>query len=133
MTKHLSTLSILHYIYGAFVAVMGIVLPFIFIGLGAFLSSDFVLEQAQEPPPPFVAAMFRWMGWVMLAVFLGWGALIALSGRWIARRKNRTASLVIAALCLLSFPLGTALGIFTFVVLLNEEVRQAYEAAVARA
>lgn len=127
MVRNLSTLSILHYVYGALTCLVGVcMLVFIFIGL--LMQSDLV-QQERDAPPMFLGDLFQSIGWLLFAVVEIIGILIILSGRWIARRRNRTASLVLAGFCCLSFPLGTALGIFTFVVLLNEEVQRAYESA----
>ena len=127
MVKHLSTLSILHYVYGVFVCLAGVAALF-FMGLGMFLSSDLAMElTAEHPPPEFLGRALEAFGGVLFVVIEVWGVLIMLSGYWISRRSNRTASIVVAALCLLSFPLGTALGVFALVVLGNEEVRKHYE------
>jgi hypothetical protein len=126
MKQHLSTLSILHYVYGALVCLTGFAALFI-MGLGVFLSSDMVAQNADEAPPTWLGGMFQAFGAVLFAVIEIWGIFIILSGYWIAKLRNRTASIVAAALCLLSFPFGTALGVFTLVVLTNDEVKAEYE------
>lgn len=126
MKRHLSTLSILHYVYGAFVCLMGFV-ALIFIFLGTFLSSDFIAENSQgEPPPVWLGGFFQVFGWVLFVIIEAWGILTLLSGSWISKRKNRTGSQVVAAFNCLNIPFGIALGIFTFVVLNDEEVRVEY-------
>lgn len=128
MTRHLPTLSVLHYVYGVLTCVGGIAVLF-FVGLGLFLSSDALAQEGQEPPPEWLGGIFQGLGWVLFALIEAWGVLVILSGRWIAQRRNRTGSLVIAGLCCLNFPLGMALGIFAFIVLLNDEVQAAYAQA----
>lgn len=128
MTRHLPTLSVLHYVYGILTCVGGIAVLFL-VGLGLFLNSDVLADQGQEPPPEWLGGIFQGLGWVLFALIEAWGVLVILSGRWIAQRRNRTGSLVIAGLCCLNFPLGMALGIFAFVVLLNDEVQAAYAQA----
>lgn len=125
MVRNLNTLSILHYVYGALICLLGFGLLAI-VGLGSFLNSDFILERSQEPPPPELGQIFQIFGWVAFVIVEVWGILVISSGRWIAKGKNRIGSMVIAGFCCLSFPLGTALGIFTFVVLANEEVKRVY-------
>lgn len=126
MKRHLSTLSILHYVYGAFVCLMGFV-ALIFIFLGTFLSSDFIAENSQgEAPPEWLGGLFQVFGWVLFVFIEMWGILTLLSGSWINKRKNRTGSQVVAAFNCLNIPFGIALGIFTFVVLNDEEVRNEY-------
>lgn len=125
MVRNLNTLSILHYVYGGLICLIGFGL-LAMVGLGSFLNSDFILERSSEPPPPELGQIFQVFGWVAFAIVEVWGVLVISSGRWIAKGKNRIGSMVIAGFCCLSFPLGTALGIFTFVVLANEEVKRVY-------
>jgi hypothetical protein len=49
-----------------------------------------------------------------------------LSGRYISKRTNRLFSFIIAGINCMQFPLGTALGVFTFIVLTRENVKMAY-------
>ena len=63
------------------------------------------------------------------------GALLAaacvanmLSGVFLRQRKCRVFSLVVAGLDCLQIPFGTALGVFDFIVLLRDSVRQSYAA-----
>lgn len=125
MTRHLSTLSILHYVYGAFVCVGGC-FALIFIFLGSFLGSDFLASNSGEAPPEWLGGFFQVLGWVLFALIEAWGILTILSGTWIAKGKNRTGTLVVAGFNCLNIPFGIALGIFTFVVMMDEEVKQAY-------
>lgn len=127
MKRHISTLSFLHYIYGAFVCMGGFV-ALVFIGLGLFLSSDFIAQESGDPAPGFIGALFQTFGWVFFIAVEVWGLLNIASGYWISRRRNRTATQVIAAFNCLSIPLGLALGLFTFAVLGDEEVKQDYQA-----
>lgn len=125
MTKHLSTLSILHYVYGALVCMGGFVALFA-MGFGAFVVGSVAAQESTDAPPEWLAGMLGSMGLGLFLLLLCWGILIILSGVWIGKRRNRTASIVIAALCLLSFPIGTALGIFTLIALSDEAVKAEY-------
>lgn len=126
MKRHLSTLSILHYIYGAFVC-MGGLAALVFIVLGMFLSSDFVADQSNDRQiPGIIGTIFQSFGWGIFIIAELWGLLNILSGYWISRRRNRTATQVIAAFNCLSIPFGSALGLFTFAVLSDDEVKQEY-------
>ncbi len=127
MTRHLSSLSILHYVYGAFVCLSGFA-ALIFIFLGGFLSSDFIAQETQnEPVPYWLGTFIQTFGVVLFVLIEAWGIATILSGSWIAKRKNRTGSLVVAGFNCLNMPLGILLGIFTFVVLLDDEVKRTYE------
>lgn len=125
MNRHLPTLSVLHYVYGIFTCVTGLAMLMIVL-LGGFLSSDFIAEQSNDPAAGVVGTVFQVLGWVAFALIEAWGVLIILSGRWIDQRRNRMGTLIVAALCCLSIPFGLALGIFTFVTLLNQDVEREY-------
>lgn len=125
MKRHISTLSFLHYIYGAFVCMGGFV-ALVFIGLGLFLSSDFIAQESGDAAPGFIGRLFQTFGWVIFIAVEVWGLLNIASGYWISRRRNRSASQVIAAFNCLSIPLGLALGLFTFAVMSDDEVKQDY-------
>jgi hypothetical protein len=43
------------------------------------------------------------------------------------RRQKRTFSLVMACMCCMNIPLGTALGVFTLVVLSRQSVKAIYD------
>ncbi len=62
------------------------------------------------------------------ALLLVWAfvACVIISGRKLANRKNRVFSLVIAAILCAFAPLGTALGIFTIIVLVKEPIKELY-------
>jgi len=128
MKHNLPTLSILHYVYGALVC-LGAFAVLLFIGLGAFVVDQVAATGRADGPPDWLSPFLASFGFGLFLVLLVWGTLIALSGYWIAQRRNRTFSIVVAALCLISFPIGTALGVFTLVVLVNDEVREEYDAA----
>jgi hypothetical protein len=129
MVRHLSTLRVLHYVYGALICAIGFgLLGFVFIG--HFLQGDWIAEHAQGDPPPYwVGSLVQAMGWALFALCELKGALNIVSGKLIGERRGRTFTLVVAALDCLSPPLGMALGIFTFITLEKEEVRQAYDAS----
>jgi len=125
MTRHLSTLSVLHYVYGAIICLSGLALLFV-IGVGGLLGSDLVQQGNGDSTPQWIGRFIQGFGTTLFVVVEGWGVLNMLSGYWISRRSNRMASLVIGALNCLSVPLGLALGIFTLIALNDKEVEDAY-------
>ena len=73
MQRHLSTLSILHYVYGAFVCLSGLA-ALVIILVGGFLSSDLLNEATDgERIPAFVGVLVQSLGWVILVVVEMWG------------------------------------------------------------
>ncbi|MEM7147882.1 MAG: hypothetical protein AAF591_22455 [Verrucomicrobiota bacterium] len=86
------------------------------------------------PELPVMPAPVAAMGWFMtafgaVAFLLGtaFGILTIISGRKLKKHTARTFSFVIAAINCLFVPLGTALGVFTIVVLNRQSVQQLYK------
>ena len=132
-TDHLRLLSIFHFV-AAGLAVLGI----------CFLAAHYMLfhavvnnpemwknQKGATPPPAQIFAILKWF-YVLGAVwFASSGVLNLLSGMFLARRKLRTFSLVVAVMNCIHIPLGTVLGVFTIIVLLRPSVREVYEAQPA--
>ena len=55
------------------------------------------------------------------------GICTFLCGHYISRRTHRTFTMVIAGINCLSFPFGTALGLFSLIVLSRESVQALYK------
>jgi uncharacterized membrane protein YozB (DUF420 family) len=125
---HLNLLSIFYFV-SAGLSLLGILALFAdFVFLHFFFSNPAFMGNQKGGPPP--VAVFRFF----LVFFVFFGALLVLlailnvmSGFFLRERKHRTFSLVIAAIDCMQFPLGTALGVFTFIVLTRESVRKLYE------
>jgi len=62
---------------------------------------------------------------VGFSIILG-TVLNILAAMFLRQRKHRVFTMVVAGLICLQFPFGTALGVFTFVVLMRESVRESY-------
>jgi hypothetical protein len=135
---HLKTLSICHYVWGGVSAVFSMCgLVYVFMGL-AFVNDPSSFNGTQSgsgsatggpPPPESVGYLFVGMGTAVIFFGCLIGGLTIYSGRCIARHKNRTFSLIMAGVNCLSVPVGTTLGVFTFVVLLRDSVRALYASA----
>src|SRR5262245_20658320 len=129
--EHLRLLSILYYVKGglaAFGACIG--LGVAVVAGGAFTAA----AQSHNGPPVFLGPMiFAIIGFGTLLA----GAVAALTiwtGRNLAQRKRYTFCFVMAViLCVVSIPLGTALGIFTIIVLQRPSVKNLFEGVPAPA
>src|SRR5437867_5593767 len=136
---HLRILAICHYIYGGIIAaVSSIFIIHVVMGVMMLRNPSFFPVPTTGPagaPPPagFFGYTFLCMG--SGAVLLGWtlGILNILSGRFLARRRRRVFSLIVAGIDCVNVPLGTALGVFTFLVLLRDSVKAAYDAGSSAA
>ncbi len=126
--EHLRLLAIFHYVLAAIGAVFAC-FPLLHVGLGLMmvLNPDFLAEGPKANPPPW------WFGYIFvvlggLMVLAGWAMAIAtfISGRFMARRRHRMFSFVVAAILCIFMPFGTVLGIFTIIVLSKESVQRLY-------
>ena len=118
--EHLRLLSIFHYIAGGLLAVMSFI-PLIHVILGfLFLHRPNLFPGAgqQQLPAELMGTLFVVIG--AAVILFGWvsAGLVLLAGRFLARR-----GLIVAGVSCLSFPFGTALGVFTLVVLLRPSVK----------
>lgn len=93
-----------------------------------FVASPHFMTEGQKGPPLPAA-----IGYVFVAIgaffaLLGWSAAIAtvVSGRYIAKRRKRLFSVVMAAILCMFMPFGTVLGVFTIIVLTKESVQRLY-------
>ncbi|MFN7140731.1 MAG: hypothetical protein ACK4UN_15450 [Limisphaerales bacterium] len=123
--EHLRLLSIFHYVYAGVTALFSCFPAFygVFGLFGLFAGS----RGGPDLPPMVVSGIFLIIAFFGIVFVLGMAALTAYAGKCIADRKNYTFCIVVAALLCLSFPFGTALGVFTIVVLQRSTVRALFE------
>ncbi len=125
---HLHLLAIFHFVLAG-LALVGIAfLVFHYSMMQIVFSNPEMWKDAKGmSPQQFVGLMHIFYAAFGVLFVLG-GIANLLSGLFIRQRRYRTFSLVVAGLDCLNMPLGTLLGVFTFVVLLRESVREAYRA-----
>jgi len=122
--SHLKTLSILHYIYGGMMLFAGAFF-LIYVVIGVAMIAD----RHSSPDPNSLLAggiLFLVIGAVVMVIAAGKGALTIYAGLSLAARRRPTLCMVAAALLCLNFPLGTALGVFTLIVLSRASVKAAF-------
>jgi hypothetical protein len=125
--NHLNVLSICHFVFAG-LGLLGVV---VLVAQHWFL--DLAMKEGMQagtsaPPPEFF--MILRIFYAVAGVLLGVGiALNALSAVFLRRRRNRAFSMVVAGLDCIHMPVGTALGVFTLIVLMRESVRTGYERA----
>jgi hypothetical protein len=90
-----------------------------------------VPAQANQPPPPFVGWIFGAIGLAVFVLLLLLAGLKLKAAFCIKRRESRTFCVVIAGLTCVGFPYGTALGVFTFIVLGRDSVLHMFEPPLA--
>ena len=130
--RHLSLLSIFHYVVGGLAALIAL-FPVIHlvVGLMVILAPEAFESEGGPPLPP----LFGWFFVIIPSVFItaGWifaGFVIA-AGRSLARRKRYTFCLVMAGIECMFLPFGTVLGVFTIVVLTRPSVRAMFSTSGA--
>jgi len=125
--EHLKLLAIFHYVMGglSFLGSLG----------GAFyMFAGFVLfrnlpapTSTSSAPPAEIGWIFAFVGGLIVLLCVAIGVCLIIAGRTLTARRNRTFCLVVAGINCLHFPLGTTLGVFTFIVLMRPSVAAQFE------
>jgi hypothetical protein len=114
-------------VMGGLTALVGIVVLLIFGGAAGFIAAGMHEATGVDPDHAALAAPIAMVIGLCIAGFLLLVSAPAIIGGWgLIKGKSwsRVLMIVISALHLLSFPIGTALGIYGLWVLLNEQSRQ---------
>ena len=125
--EHIKLLSVFHFIVSG-LALFGIAFLFLhYFMMNSFFSHPEMWKGKDGAGPP--KEFFDVFVWFY--VFMGVVLVVAcianiLSGVFLQQRKHRMFSLVVAGLNCVQIPIGTALGVFTIMVLLRDSVRQSY-------
>jgi hypothetical protein len=130
--EHLRLLAVFHYIVAGIGALFACI-PLLHVAMGVMmLMTPEVFDSGKQGAPQF-PAFFGIFIIVFAGMFVltGWAAAICtfISGLYLAKRRRRMFSFVMAALLCMFMPFGTVLGIFTIIVLSKESVQRLYEDA----
>lgn len=125
--SHLDLLSIFHYVMAGFVA-LGASVPVVHLLIGIKMVTDpSFFTGGRGAPPPFNP------GWVFIGVavaiiLIGWCFAFALvfAGISLKRRRRYWYCFIMACLVCLNVPMGTALGVFSLVVLSRPSVKRIF-------
>jgi len=126
--EHLQLLAILYYVMGGF-ATLGACIPLAYFGAGLAFLGGAVAQTDRDAS----AGMAAFGGLVMVIaipfVLLMFVQIICLflTGRYLSESRNHLFCFINACLLCMHAPFGTALGIFTIVVLSRETVKQRFE------
>lgn len=119
-------LAICHYVYAglnaAIALTVGVAMAFIFRGLPPVDDPDAAQAFAVMKP------MFVGVTILVIVLMVAHLVLYVAAGRALARRRSWTLCVVAAALALTNLPIGTVLGIFTLIHLVDPAVRAEFDA-----
>jgi len=122
-------LEICHYVYAGLNALIaltvGIAMAFIFRGLPAVDDPD-AAEAFGVLKPMFVGVTI-----LVIVLMVAHLVLYVAAGRALAQRRRWALCVVAAAFALTNLPLGTVLGIFTLIHLVDPAVRAEFDAVKA--
>lgn len=135
--EHLNTMAIFYWMLGVFgiFSAMGLGLYCIVMGVitqkisGDLAEASDVMPWVEYLPGIVPFLMVIGLGLLVLGVLSAIGKIVC--GVFLRKRKRYGYCLFIAALTCLSMPLGTILGIFTFTVLMREQVKRAFKTGEA--
>jgi hypothetical protein len=122
--QHLKWISIAHYVYGGLLC-FGILWGLFFASMGTFIAQ--APRQPGEPDPAIFSAIFGAIGVFFALIAAAMAVVTFLAGRFLKQRRNHTFCLIIAGLDCLWAPVGTVLGVFTFIVLFRPQVKALFE------
>ncbi len=122
MKRHVDVLGLLYIVWGGLSMLIG-------LAMAALAGAAFAIA-GSGPQEGGLAARLVGSAFVSAAIVgLGWGAVHIWEGTGLRRPREwaRAIGLVLGAINLFLFPLGTALGIYTLWVLLSEQARAVFQ------
>lgn len=126
--NHLDLLGVLYWVYGGIIALGGATFG-LFAILPAILVSSAPAPRGGHPagPPPWViGGVFALLfGFVALLLVVK-GITMIVVGFALRRRQGYMLCMIGAAMAVMNIPLGTALAIFTFIILNKPEAKKRF-------
>jgi len=123
MTKqnHITLLGVLHIARGAFVLLIGVLLFAILTGIGAISEDNTAL------------GVLGFIGTALMLLFIALAIPSVLAGIGVLLRREwgRIMALVVGILSLIDVPIGTAIGVYSIWVLMNDETRLLFQVTPA--
>lgn len=124
---YLEVLAIAHYVYAGLIALIGLAMM--------LMASIGLLGFASGPGMHMGSGMERGLAGCLPSAFIGLAFLVVLAmavvnflvGRWLKQRSQWLPIVVVSVFNALNVPLGTLLGVFTIIVLVDDDVRAAFE------
>lgn len=128
---HLTILAIMHYVAAALFG-LGALFPIIYLIIGIVIVNGGLQQPGREAPPPAVGWILIAFSIVAILIGITFSCCVAIAGRKLQLRKNHLFCLIVAGVECLFLPFGTALGIFTIIVLLRPSVKELFGVGAPR-
>ncbi len=127
--EHLRLLSIFYFVFGGLSLLVAFILIIYAVVLRIIFSSTGVIDSIESSGTYMEMPMNIIVGFLIAILILVTviGVLQIVAGFKLRNKTNRIFSLVMGVIALPSFPLGTALGVFTIVVLTRPSVIEMYD------
>lgn len=125
--EHLRILTICNYVFAGLAAFFGCI-PILHLTIGILaLTGHLPVNKASDFPQMLFGLLFTIIGGFL--VLSGWTLAICsvLAGRFLARRKHCVFCMIVAGVQCMWVPIGTALGVFTLIVLLRPQVKAMFK------
>ncbi len=121
--QHLKVLSIFHYVAGGITALFAL-LPSFHVLMGLFML--FAPSDSGDAFARMMGLLFILFGGVFILGGWALAACMIAVGRLLALRRRYTFCLIVAGVECIFMPIGTALGIFSLIVLLRPSVQKLF-------
>jgi hypothetical protein len=99
------------------------------VALGTSIVMGALDDAGSSPPPAAFGWIFVVMGLFGFVLVASVGGLTIFAGRCIAQRKHLTFIYILAGILCTNMPLGTLLGVLTFVVLTRDDAKALFPGA----
>jgi hypothetical protein len=125
MTRHVDLLAVFYLMWGALALVAGTAILMLALGALAIVTS----ATRAALGPDVAASLTVGLFFMFAAAALAWGGIHLWTGFSLRKHRAwaRLTGLALAVLNLFFLPLGTALAVYTFWVLLSEPTRRLFE------
>ncbi len=122
--ENIGLLSIFHYVFAGLIALFACI-PIIHITLGILflvMPEKMCEGDCSEQPAQVIGWIFIGVGSFVMLIGWTFAVLVAMAGRFLARRVHLKYCIAVAAASCLFMPFGTVLGVFTLIMLTKKEV-----------
>ena len=123
--EHLRLLSIFHYALAALIGCVSLI-PVFHLLIGLAMANGW-MDFEHDAPPAFVGWLLAGFAGCFILLGLTYAVCLVIAGRSLAQHRSWIFCMVIAGISCTVMPVGTALGIFTMIVLNRPSVRALFE------